>query len=153
MAKKSLLQGQRGMDSENLNLGSSKSRIDDIRWLCSLNESELDFLISLKVMILRGAKKIGSQAIGKNFDLKYLRALSFILMNKLKGHLEVMPGSIGPLSSSLDNCKLLKFDIDPSFEDLSIEELDTYICSEKRNRVFSVLFGDMPPSQKPRTES
>ncbi|CAH9082448.1 unnamed protein product [Cuscuta europaea] len=79
------------MYTENFNLGSNKSRVDDIRWLCSLNESELDFLISLKVMILRGAKKIGSKAIAKNLDLKFLRALSFILMNKLKGHLEVMP--------------------------------------------------------------
>ncbi|CAH9082450.1 unnamed protein product [Cuscuta europaea] len=126
------------MYTENFNLGSNKSRVDDIRWLCSLNESELDFLISLKVMILRGAKKIGSKAIAKNLDLKFLRALSFILMNKLKGHLEVMPGSIGSSSSSLDNCKLLNFDIDTSFESLSIEELDMYICSEKRKRVFSM---------------
>ncbi|CAH9085271.1 unnamed protein product [Cuscuta europaea] len=134
------------MDSDKLNSGIGVCSKNDIRWVCSLNDSELDFVISLKVMLLRRPKQMASN----NFDFKFLRALSFIIMNKLKGHLEVMPaGSIG----SLDNCKLLKFDNDTSFKNLSIQELETYICTEKRKRLLSKLLEDMPPGQKPRTAS
>ncbi|CAH9094356.1 unnamed protein product [Cuscuta epithymum] len=132
------------MDSEKLN------GVDDIKWLCSLNETELDFLMSLKVMLLRRAKQMGSKALAKKFDLKFLRALGFIFINKLKGHLQSSIGSSS--SSSLDNCKLLKFDIDTCFKNLSIQELDTYICTEKRKRsVLSMLLEDMPPGQKQRS--
>ncbi|KAF7146345.1 hypothetical protein RHSIM_Rhsim04G0112200 [Rhododendron simsii] len=50
-------------------------RIEDVRWLCSLSESELDLLISLKEMVLRRAKIIGHDSLAKKFDLKMLRAL------------------------------------------------------------------------------
>ncbi|RAL47868.1 hypothetical protein DM860_011453 [Cuscuta australis] len=142
------------MDEGKLSSGSN-DHIDDIRWLCSLNESELDFLMSLKGMILQRAKSIGSKPMAKNFGLKFLRALSFILMNKLKGQLEGVPGYAGSPSSHLDRCKLLKFDLDDTSQSLSMEELSTYICSEKNKRALSAFFKDVlppPPSKKPKTE-
>ncbi|XP_019155547.1 PREDICTED: uncharacterized protein LOC109152360 [Ipomoea nil] len=142
------------MDREELILGR-ENRIDDVRWLCSLTDSELDFLISLKVLIIQHAKKIGNEALAKKFDLKFLRALSFILMNKLNGQLKDISTTLSSSGSSLplDDCNLLKFDLDESFDSLSIEELSAYVCSDKRKRIKSMLFEDIPPSQKQRTES
>ncbi|KAG5628694.1 hypothetical protein H5410_000411 [Solanum commersonii] len=56
------------------------NRIEDVRWLCSLTESELDLLIGLKVLIQQRAKKIGHKSLANKFDLKTLRALSEFLL-------------------------------------------------------------------------
>ncbi|KAG7960127.1 hypothetical protein I3843_10G106800 [Carya illinoinensis] len=51
------------------------NRLEDVTWLCSLSESELDMLISLKIMLIQRAKVIGHESLAENFDLKMLRAL------------------------------------------------------------------------------
>lgn len=61
-------------------------------------------------------------------------------MNKLKGQLKDISTTVGSSgsSSSLDDCNLLKFDLDEFFESLSIEELSSYVCSDRRKRVKSM---------------
>ncbi|KAK3001414.1 hypothetical protein RJ639_020703 [Escallonia herrerae] len=56
-------------------------RIEDVRWLCSLSESELDLLISLKQMVLQRAKAIGHESLAKKFDLKMIRALGSVFQH------------------------------------------------------------------------
>nr|KJB66975.1 hypothetical protein B456_010G170900 [Gossypium raimondii] len=51
------------------------TNIEDANWLCSLSESELDLLISLKKLALKRASAIGHVQLAKKFDLKMLRAL------------------------------------------------------------------------------
>ncbi|CAM8917290.1 unnamed protein product [Rhodiola kirilowii] len=51
------------------------NRIEDVNWLCSLSESELDMLISLKKLVIQRAKVIGNPKLASKIDLKMLRAL------------------------------------------------------------------------------
>ncbi|GMP97847.1 hypothetical protein CsSME_00045949 [Camellia sinensis var. sinensis] len=113
------------------------NRIEDVCWLCSLSESELDMLSSLKMLVLRRAKVIGHEALAKKFDLKMLRVLSFILMEHLKGELKdssVIP-SLVESSTFLDRCNLLNCNPNGSFGNMSIEELRAYVGSDKRKRM------------------
>ncbi|RXH98804.1 hypothetical protein DVH24_011129 [Malus domestica] len=52
-----------------------QNRVDDVSWLCSLSESELDMLISIKRIVLHRARMIGCDELAQKFDLKVLRAL------------------------------------------------------------------------------
>ncbi|KAH9621226.1 hypothetical protein KSS87_004561, partial [Heliosperma pusillum] len=52
------------------------NRPEDVRWLLSLSEPELDLLITLKELALQRAKVIGLENLANKFDLKILRALS-----------------------------------------------------------------------------
>ncbi|KAF7143913.1 hypothetical protein RHSIM_Rhsim05G0134700 [Rhododendron simsii] len=100
-------------------------RIEDVRWLCSLSESELDLLISLKEMVLRR----GRNSLAKKFDLKMLRALGFILMEHLKGQLKdvsVIP-VLAESSSFLDGCNIVNSKLSDTISTMDIEELRAYV--------------------------
>ncbi|XP_019250157.1 PREDICTED: uncharacterized protein LOC109229238 isoform X1 [Nicotiana attenuata] len=112
------------------------NRIEDVRWLCSLTESEIDLLIGLKVLIQQRAKKIGHESLANKFDLKTLRALSFILMEKLKD-LSCIPGT-DESSANLGACNLLNYDLDKTFANMEVEQLSSYICSDKRKRIIEM---------------
>ncbi|XP_057488559.1 uncharacterized protein LOC130774499 isoform X2 [Actinidia eriantha] len=117
------------------------NRIEDVRWLCSLSESELDMLISLKMLIRQRAKVVGHEALAKKFDLKMLRALGFILMEHLKGELKdvsVIP-DLAESSRFLDSCNLLKSDLNDDFGTLSVEELWAYVGTDHRKRIAELL--------------
>ncbi|KAL6499644.1 hypothetical protein OROGR_027554 [Orobanche gracilis] len=116
--------------------------IDDVRWLCSLSESELDLLMGLKNMMNMRAKKIGHEVLAKKFDLRMLRALCFIFMEHLKGQLKDVP-----VASGFD-CNLLKQNVADSFSSMTIEDLDPYICSDQRKRIADMFSEDMHPSRK-----
>ncbi|KAG7036244.1 hypothetical protein SDJN02_03046 [Cucurbita argyrosperma subsp. argyrosperma] len=112
------------------------NRIEDISWLCSLSESELDFLISIKMLVLQRAKVIGHEDLAEKFDLKTLRALGistfwFILMEHLKGQLSVSGVPDQSQFSALNGSNLL----DSSLEKvLSIDDIMASICSERRKK-------------------
>ncbi|KAG2685137.1 hypothetical protein I3760_10G110500 [Carya illinoinensis] len=114
------------------------NRIEDVTWLCSLSESELDMLISLKIMLIQRAKVIGHESLAENFDLKMLRALGmsfsigFILMEYLKGKGKDL--SLGPEDSAafMDHCKLLKCNVE---EIVSLEELKALIGPDSKKRL------------------
>ncbi|XP_022995750.1 uncharacterized protein LOC111491189 [Cucurbita maxima] len=107
------------------------NRIEDISWLCSLSESELDFLISIKMLVLQRAKVIGHEDLAEKFDLKTLRALGFILMEHLKGQLSVSSVPDQSQFSALNGSNLL----DSSLEKiLSIDDIMASICSERRKK-------------------
>ncbi|PIN13897.1 hypothetical protein CDL12_13479 [Handroanthus impetiginosus] len=119
--------------------------IDDVRWLCSLSESELDLLMGLKNMVIMRAKKIGHESLAKKFDLRMLRALSFTFMEHLKGQLKDIPASSG------FDCNLSKQNISSIFAIMTLEDLYPYICPDRRKRIADMFFQDTPPSQKQKT--
>lgn len=86
---------------------------EDVKWLCSLSESELDMLISLKKLALQRAKAVGHESLAQKFDLKMLRALGFILMQQIKGKVNDLQvaGLIGS-NNLFDGCNLLKLDLE-----------------------------------------
>ncbi|XP_073226006.1 uncharacterized protein [Cicer arietinum] len=53
----------------------SETRVQDVAWLCSLSQSEIDMLISLKLLISKRATKIGCKKLADQFDLKMLRGI------------------------------------------------------------------------------
>ncbi|XP_074286494.1 uncharacterized protein LOC141611773 isoform X2 [Silene latifolia] len=55
------------------------NRPEDVRWLLSLSEPELDLVISLKELALQRAKVVGHENLAYKFDLKILRALSSVV--------------------------------------------------------------------------
>ncbi|PPS16119.1 hypothetical protein GOBAR_AA04461 [Gossypium barbadense] len=101
------------------------TNIEDANWLCSLSESELDLLISLKKLALKRASAIGHVQLAKKFDLKMLRALG--TSQKVKD-LSVIPG-MDENATFLDSSNLLKCKVD---EVMSIEELNECIAIETR---------------------
>ncbi|XP_027181832.1 uncharacterized protein LOC113780214 [Coffea eugenioides] len=107
--------------------------IEDVRWLCSLSESELDMLIALKMLAMRRAKVIGHPSLAKEFDLKKLRHLSFTMMEHLKEQLEDLSAGPDPAEGSklLDECNLSRLHVSDSFSSMSIDELEEYICPKK----------------------
>ncbi|KAH9795809.1 spc97/spc98 family of spindle pole body (sbp) component [Citrus sinensis] len=112
------------MELKEMNEILSKNRVEDVSWLCSLSESELDMLISLKLLVLQRAKVIGHEELANKFDLKALRALGFILMERLKEKfkdLSLFPGSAEP-AKFIAGCNLLKCDNE---DILTVEELKT----------------------------
>ncbi|KAK9223440.1 hypothetical protein WN944_011883 [Citrus x changshan-huyou] len=124
------------MELKEMNEILSKNRVEDVSWLCSLSESELDMLISLKLLVLQRAKVIGHEELANKFDLKALRALGFILMERLKEKfkdLSLFPGSAEP-AKFIAGCNLLKCDNE---DILTVEELKTclHIDSKRYNEV------------------
>ncbi|TYI77899.1 hypothetical protein E1A91_D06G173700v1 [Gossypium mustelinum] len=101
------------------------TNIEDANWLCSLSESELDLLISLKKLALKRASAIGHVQLAKKFNLKMLRALG--VKEKVKD-LSVIPG-MDENATFLDSSNLLKCKVD---EVMSIEELNECIAIETR---------------------
>ncbi|XP_021896338.1 uncharacterized protein LOC110813482 [Carica papaya] len=110
-----------------------KNRLEDVSWLCSLSEAELDFLISLKILVLQRAKIIGHDELAKKFDLRMLRALGFILMEHVRGKIKNL--SVSPCfadsDSFMNDCNLLKSKIE---DVLSIEEIKDLISTYSRKR-------------------
>ncbi|KAL5820546.1 hypothetical protein ACOSQ3_022428 [Xanthoceras sorbifolium] len=109
-----------------------KNRIEDVSWLCSLSESELDMLISLKLLVLQRAKIIGHEDLANKFDLKMLRALGLIVMENIKGKvkdLSLIPALAEP--ALMDCCSLLKCN---SKDIMSIEELKACLDIASRKR-------------------
>ncbi|XP_011090152.1 uncharacterized protein LOC105170916 isoform X3 [Sesamum indicum] len=121
--------------------------IDDVRWLCSLTESELDLLMGLKNLVNMRAKKIGHEALAKNFDLRMLRALSVTFMKHLKEQLKDVPATSG------FDCNLLKQNLSSSLGRMTIDELYPYICSDQRKRIADKFLQEMPPSQRQKTSN
>ncbi|KAF5736237.1 hypothetical protein HS088_TW14G00373 [Tripterygium wilfordii] len=107
--------------------------VEDVSWLCSLSESELDFLISIKLLVLQRAKMVGRGELAMKFDLKMLRALGLILMEHLKGKLEdlsLVPDLPQP-SLFMDGCNLLKSKLEGI---MSMEELKACIIDDSQKK-------------------
>lgn len=109
-------------------------RIEDVRWLCSLTESELDLLINLKKMIIRRASFIGHKSLAYKFDLKKLRDINFESMQVLKQQLGDIP------QSCLDKSNLVKHEISEEFREMGMEELMMYIRPNRKKKIYK-LFG------------
>lgn len=51
------------------------NELEDVSWLCSLSETELDLLVHLKELVMQRAHIIGNNDLADSFDLKLLRTL------------------------------------------------------------------------------
>ncbi|XP_074562786.1 uncharacterized protein LOC141819355 [Curcuma longa] len=60
----------------------------DMEWLATLSEIELDFLISLKELVIRRATTIGHKHLADKFDVKMLRGLGIVMLEYAKNHTE-----------------------------------------------------------------
>lgn len=110
--------------------------IEDIRWLCSLSESELDLLMRLKKMVIQRASFIGHGFLANKFDLKMLRDLSFVLMEVLKEQLGDIP------ELCVDKSNLVKHEISEEFQEMGVEELMKYIGPDRKKRISELFDGD-----------
>ncbi|XP_027336976.1 uncharacterized protein LOC113850592 isoform X2 [Abrus precatorius] len=108
---------------------NNETRIEDVAWLCSLSETEIDMLISLKLLIIQRAKMIGYKELANKFNLKMIRAIALVLMEHLKA--EIKDSSLIPdmvkSTAFLDACNLLKCNNEV---DATVEELSTSIGTD-----------------------
>ncbi|KAK9684145.1 hypothetical protein RND81_10G189700 [Saponaria officinalis] len=112
---------------------------EDVRWLHSLSEPEIDLLIGLKDIAVQRAKVIGQERLSDKFDLKLLRALSYILMQHVKGQLSNLQlTGVDKLKEMLEGGNLLKLDLERQDEDNNQssgdETLSTYMEIAKKRR-------------------
>ncbi|KAG6500699.1 uncharacterized protein LOC121997264 [Zingiber officinale] len=68
--------------------GGSGGAGGDAEWLGTLSEIELDFLISLKELVIRRATTIGHKHLADKFDVKMLRGLGIAMLEYAKNHTE-----------------------------------------------------------------
>ncbi|GMN58790.1 hypothetical protein TIFTF001_027897 [Ficus carica] len=71
------------MDEVQEILGNNS--LEDVTWLCSLSESELDMLIGLKMLVVQRARTLGCEESSRKFDLKMLRSLGASLFCNQNG--------------------------------------------------------------------
>ncbi|CAJ1949686.1 unnamed protein product [Sphenostylis stenocarpa] len=118
-----------------------ETRIEDIAWLCSLSESEIDVLISLKLLIIQRAKMIGCKEMAKKFNLKMIRAIALILMVHLKSQIKDSSIISNTVNSTalFDACNLLNFNNEV---DANIDELSTSLGADIQTLLKS------PPTSK-----
>ncbi|KAM7477420.1 hypothetical protein LguiA_025633 [Lonicera macranthoides] len=78
----------------------------------------------------------------------------FVLMEYLKGQLKDSSATpdLTVSFACLDECNLLKLNLDNDFGTMSIEELWVYIGTSRRKRIAEIFSEDMAPKQK-RTEN
>uniref|UniRef100_A0A1J3GP46 Uncharacterized protein n=1 Tax=Noccaea caerulescens TaxID=107243 RepID=A0A1J3GP46_NOCCA len=110
------------------------NRTEDITWFCSLSESELDLLISLKKLAVQRAKISGQEEIAEKFDLKMLRALGLVLMDYFRKRVQddtSLAASVVHQLRLSDECNLLKTHVDDTID---IEEILTEIFIKKSRR-------------------
>lgn len=123
------------MDREDI---FGRNRVEDVSWLCSLSESELDLLIEIKMLVLHRAHLINCDLLVEKFNLKILRALGFILMEHLKENMKNMSDTpvLAHICASLDRCNLLKQDDKDGSgsTSTSIEELRAFIGTGRKKR-------------------
>lgn len=108
----------RSDESDANDASEGTMRLQDIEWLSSLSEAEIDFLISLKEMAIRRAKNAGHKDLGDKFDLRMLRALGFILFEFFKERVQntdEIPNS-AEIMRSLNRCGLSFLDSDRKSE-------------------------------------
>ncbi|XP_050109155.1 uncharacterized protein LOC126588065 isoform X1 [Malus sylvestris] len=104
-----------------------QKRVEDVSWLCSLSESELDMLISIKRIVLQRARMIGCDELAQKFDLKVIRALAFVLMECVKDKVN----NLSPPESAafMGSCNLLKHNLG---DIMSLEEIMACIGIDSR---------------------
>ncbi|KAI0511142.1 hypothetical protein KFK09_011766 [Dendrobium nobile] len=120
------------------------TRAEEIEWLASLSEYELDFLISLKDLATTRAKNIGHTGLTQKFDLKVLRALAFVLLEYFKDRLRNTPNvPADKLLEALSGCRLLDIDGDENADIMTSasksSSKDVSFASSRRKRMWDGL--------------
>ncbi|XP_020219645.1 uncharacterized protein LOC109802611 [Cajanus cajan] len=106
-----------------------ETRVEDVACLCSLSESEIDMLISLKLLIIRRAKMIGCKELANKFNLRMIRAIALVLIEHLKAEVKdssLIPNKVNS-TAFLDASNLLKCNNEV---DANIDELSTCLDAD-----------------------
>lgn len=104
------------------------NRCEDVNWLCSLSEAELDYLISLKKFALQNGEVVKHESLAKKLDLKMLRFLGFFIGQCVKGSSkDCEMTEAGPSEEVLNACNLLKSNQAGTVPDRISEELMQYV--------------------------
>ncbi|WJX95322.1 hypothetical protein P8452_76657 [Trifolium repens] len=117
---------ERSVELDKIN---PETRVQDVAWICSLSESEMDFMISLKLLITQRAERIGCKNLADRFDLKTIRAIAFVLMENLKAEVKdssTIPDTVKS-TAFLDACNILNCNNEISD---TIEELSTTLGAD-----------------------
>ncbi|XP_074284685.1 uncharacterized protein LOC141609803 [Silene latifolia] len=124
------------------------NRPEDVSWLHSLSESEIDLLISLKDIVVQRAKVVGHESLADKFDLKMLRALGFILIQHVKGQIsDLQLTGVDKLKEMLEGCNLLKLDPGDSYQNSTNENL-TMLVDMVRKRQIGTKSSETTPDPK-----
>eukprot|EP00268_Persea_americana_P031965 TRINITY_DN3127_c1_g1_i1.p1 TRINITY_DN3127_c1_g1~~TRINITY_DN3127_c1_g1_i1.p1 ORF type:complete len:122 (+),score=30.35 TRINITY_DN3127_c1_g1_i1:566-931(+) len=86
------------------------ARPEDVAWLSSLSDTELDMLISLKKLVIQRSKVTGYENLADKFDVKMLRALGVILLEYIRERVKNSSAfsSMPEASTILNECNLLR---------------------------------------------
>lgn len=106
---------------------------EDVSWLCSLSESELDMLIGIKNLVIQRTRVIGREHLANKFDLKMLRAIGFVLVEHLRGQIKEMPdfSDSAELYSLLNGSNFLNGTVN---ENMNPKELEACVSMPSRKR-------------------
>ncbi|KAK8965097.1 hypothetical protein KSP40_PGU007268 [Platanthera guangdongensis] len=144
-------------NTEAINEDKSDKNTPDknIKWLASLNEHELDFLISLGELAALRAKNIGHKDLIKKFDIKVFRALAFVLLEYLKDRIRnTLDDRSHNLLGSVSGCGLLDLNCDGNLEAVAHASMsptrDVSFISSKRKRMWDGLQEPTTSSKKKR---
>ncbi|KAL5975678.1 hypothetical protein ACLOJK_020004 [Asimina triloba] len=109
---------------------------EDVAWLSSLSESELDMLISLKKLAIQRAKVIGHEKLADKFDLKMLRALGGMLLEYMKERAKDSSIFSNPEEASkfLQGCNLLASNRGGDFSSMAIDDIKASIRVKRKRK-------------------
>ncbi|XP_008802819.1 uncharacterized protein LOC103716555 [Phoenix dactylifera] len=126
----------------------------DVEWLSSLSESELDFLIGLKELVIRRAKNAGCKDLAEKFDARMLRALGIVLMEHFKAHAENASITTNVLETSalLRDCNLAtpNSERNPGSITFSEDVRTSSFVTPRRKRLWEGLCEERASSSKRR---
>ncbi|CAL5197017.1 unnamed protein product [Lathyrus oleraceus] len=112
---------------------NNETRVQDVDWICSLSESEIDFMISLKLLITKRAERIGCKNLADRFDLKTIRAIEV-------KETSLVPDSVKS-TAFLDACNILKCS---NVVSATIEELSKTVGAD----IQPILTSSTPTSKR-----
>lgn len=125
---------------------------EDVKWLCSLSEPEINMLVSLKKLVLQYAKGSCHVSLAKKVDLKMLRTLGFMVMQSVKGRLkDLQMTKLNVPEDALDGTNLLKFDQEYSISDMTIEDLTQSLEIDEKKRTSAGSSEVAPDSKRPKS--
>ncbi|XP_010935576.1 uncharacterized protein [Elaeis guineensis] len=142
----------RGSDGDGENGEADLSQ--DVEWLSSLSESELDFLIGLKELVTRRAKNAGCKDLAEKFDARMLHALGIVLMEHFKAHAESASITTNVLQTSalLRECNLAtpNREKNPGSVTISEDIRTSSFVTPRRKRMWEGLCEERASSSKKR---
>ncbi|KAF3776010.1 hypothetical protein EJ110_NYTH49297, partial [Nymphaea thermarum] len=132
-------------------------RPEDVAWLSSRSDSDLDMLIRIKETVIERAKFVGCEEWGVKFSLKMLRAIDLVLRECLKEGL-INASVMSKLAASAicpDELDVSGAECHEDVNSLIEKEVNDWEYSSLRQekKLESSSKGDSPARKKPKIET